>query len=210
MEIKHLLESHPNQTIFFVTFCLLTCAKNFVLLRNLLLNALKVCVLFDYAALTAESLNTGLILVQKTFAGFPFTVCVAFTCMAYALTWILEFTLVGSTQCFHSFFVGKIIVGISADAETTERLFLQRFDFLEHLIVDVRLPVALEAHYSGSEGTYSMRECFLVREECLSTQLGRSRDRQLERLDFLDQIEILMERWLRLVLSSIKMKCRSL
>ena len=55
-----------------------------------------------------------------------------------------------------------------------------------------------------------MRECFLLREECLSAQLGRSRERQLERLDFLDSIDIFIESWLRLVFSSIKMKCQSL
>ena len=47
-------------------------------------------------------------------------------------------------------------------------------------------------------------ECFLLREECLSTQLGRSRERQLERLDFLDSIDILIDSWLFLVLLSIK------
>ena len=47
-------------------------------------------------------------------------------------------------------------------------------------------------------------ECFLPREECLSTQLGRSRERQLERLDFLDSIDILIESWLFLILLSIK------
>lgn len=53
---------------------------------------------------------------------------------------------------------------------------------------------------------YSIRECFLLIEVCLSIQDGRSRDRQLERLDFLDSIDILIEILAARLLLSIKIK----
>ena len=49
-----------------------------------------------------------------------------------------------------------------------------------------------------------MREAFLLMEGWRSIQEGRSRERQLEMLDFLDSIEILMERWAARFLLSIK------
>jgi len=49
-----------------------------------------------------------------------------------------------------------------------------------------------------------MRECFLLMEGCRYIQDGRSRERQLERLDLRDSIDILMERLASRFLLSIK------
>lgn len=49
-----------------------------------------------------------------------------------------------------------------------------------------------------------MREWFLLIDLCLELQLGRSRDRQLDKLDFLDSTEILIEYLFWRLRSSIK------
>lgn len=49
-----------------------------------------------------------------------------------------------------------------------------------------------------------MKEWFLLMDLCLELQLGRSRDRQLDKFDFLDSMDILIEYLFWRLRSSIK------
>ena len=89
-------------------------------------------------------------------------------------------------------------------AESPQRLPLKRLLLFQHLLVDVRFASAFETHDPESLKQYSMNECLFERDFEPSFQLGRSRDRQLERLELRDSIDFLKECLLGLNRSSIK------
>jgi hypothetical protein len=145
------------------------------LLLHLNPQPLQHCVFFVYAALAAETRDAKLITSLKAFAGVPLAIRVALASMTDVRALLLGFVLAEAVGDFEGLINAKIEVleGRVAGSDSAQRLLLERFVLLEHLVVDVGLTVGLEAHDSEWQGGYSMRVWCLVREGMRSCQLGR-------------------------------------
>jgi hypothetical protein len=196
------------RAVLLVALGLLARAEHLLLLLHLRRDVPQKQIFAADALLATIVLHTEFVFSLETGAGLPLAVLVALAGVADAEVVLLGLALlVAVGQCEVRFLVGVgVVVMVVAYGlpESPQRLSLQRLLFLQHLLVDVRFASAFETHDPEWRKQYSMKECFLERDLEPSFQLGRSRERQLDRLELRDSIDILKECLLGLNRSSIK------
>jgi small-conductance mechanosensitive channel len=153
------------------------------------------------ASNTAKLFNAHLIFSQETFAYLPFTVCVATAGMFYISICLFWLPLVHRRRSLELkliwiVWVVVIVAIIVWFALSSKRLSVEKrlAGYIQHLVKNIRLPFpfsSLQTHNTKYKPAYSIKLCLFERDFSRSHQLGLYKDRQLERLDFRDSMEIL-------------------